>query len=185
MVVFCGQIQYSTNTVLLWVCVALIIVSPSGAQFNTFQQRREEKMSHCLNFSSKEDFVGAVFFVAVTVINFTLMINNCKSLLETKCIEEEQKDKKSEGERSFEEKKHKRKREERGGGSKEGETKQLYDFIPLWEPLNLQRRSEDNNYYLNNSMNFNQFKMSVSAVFLSFIAKHLRCNLKCLTREDF
>lgn len=74
--------------------IALITVSPSGAQFDTFQQRREEKMSHCLNFSSKEDFVGAVSLVAVTVMNFTLMINNCKSLLETKCIEEEQKDKK-------------------------------------------------------------------------------------------
>lgn len=180
MVAFCGQIQQSCFRV----CVALITVSPSGAQFDTFQQRREEKMSHCLNFSSKEDFVGAVFLVAVTVMNFTLMSNNCKSLLETKCIEEEQKDKKVR-ERDHLKKRNKRKREERGGGSKEGETKQLYAFIPLWEPLNLQRRSEDNNYYLNNSMNFNQLKMSVSAVFPSFIAKHLRCNLKCLTREDF
>ncbi len=40
-----------------------------------------------------------------------------------------------------------KKGEGRGGGSREGEAEQLYDFIPLWVPLNLQRRSGDDNYY--------------------------------------
>lgn len=73
---------------------------------------------------------------------------------------------------------------ERWRKAEEGETKQLYDFS-LWEPLNLHRRSDDNNYYLSNSMNFNQIQMSMSAVFPSFIAEHLQENLQYLTRGAF
>lgn len=70
-----------------------------------------------------------------------------------------------------------RKMKEEGGWGVRA-TEQLYDFVPLWVALNLQRRSGDDNYYQSTCMNFNYPRLSMSAV--SLAAKPLHMLTVCI-----
>lgn len=72
------------------------------------------------------------------------------------------------------------KKDERRGGWGLRATKQLYDFVPLWVALNLQRRSGDDNYYPSTCMNFNYPCLLMSAVSRSLAAKHLPMLTVCI-----